>query len=163
MKLTQKYNFKNLRKIVPILGLGVAAATFSPGCSDGEEGLIKNQPPMPPAKHHAVLELKNLVSPSAYIAKIDSALARPDVDSVFILAEHTDEYKNMTIHSIVGFVGVSLVPFIEQSPRVTGRGDFNFKPGLMSKYEAGIRDSIWLTSHGWTINKHLQEQNQKQK
>ncbi len=129
-------------------------------CSDDEEGLIQNQPPMPPAKHHAVLELKNLVSPSAYIAKIDSALARPDVDSVIIMAEHMDEYKYMAIENIVRYVGVSLVSFIERSPRVTGRGDFNFKPGLMSKYEVGIRDSIWLTSHGWTINKHLREQNQ---
>ncbi len=129
-------------------------------CSDDEEGLIQNQPPMPPTKHHAILYLKTMETRFGMSAKIDSALARPDVDSVIIMAEHMDKYKYMAIEDIVRYVGVSLCSFIEQSPRVTGRGDFNFKPGLMSKYEVGIRDSIWLTSHGWTINKHLREQNQ---
>ena len=55
-------------------------------CSDDEEGLMQNQPPF--QKHHAILYLKTMKTRFGMSAQIDSALARPDVDSVIIMAEH---------------------------------------------------------------------------
>ena len=43
-----------------------------------------------------------------------------------------------------------LEPAINLSPKIWGRGDFNFRPGLASQVPA---DSLWYVQHGWTINK----------
>jgi len=173
MKLTQKYNFKHLRKIVPILGLGVAAATFSPGCSDGEEGLIKNQPPMPTTpetpstpttpeiqKHDAVLVIETRTPISKFFYELDSLLADPTVDQVYV--EPPKEFIDVAFlpENVAACRYHTLQPALERSPRVHGRGNFIFRPGLAS---AVPEDSLWYVANGWTINQHLQEQNQKQK
>lgn len=46
-----------------------------------------------------------------------------------------------------------LQPRLDISPKVWGRGNFNFTPGMADK-----ADSLWFLQHGWTINKYLQNQ-----
>lgn len=48
-----------------------------------------------------------------------------------------------------------LMPILNLSPKVRGKGDFNFKPGEASKVS---NDSLWFVQNGWTINKDLQKQ-----
>ena len=46
-----------------------------------------------------------------------------------------------------------LQPRMEISPKIRGRGDFDFKLGEASKVPA---DSLWFVQQGWTINKGYQ-------
>ena len=43
-----------------------------------------------------------------------------------------------------------LQPRIEMSPKMRGRGNFDFKLGEASKVPS---DSLWFVKNGWTINK----------
>ena len=47
-----------------------------------------------------------------------------------------------------------LQPRMELSPKLHGRGDFNFKWGEASKVP---EDSLWYVQQGWTINKAYQK------
>ncbi|MCH5335218.1 MAG: hypothetical protein J1D86_05390 [Alistipes sp.] len=47
-----------------------------------------------------------------------------------------------------------LQPALELSPKVRGKGDFNFYRGAASKVP---EDSLWYVQHGWTINKRFIE------
>ena len=47
-----------------------------------------------------------------------------------------------------------LQPRIELSPKIRGRGDFDFILGEASK---APEDSLWYVQHGWTINKNHQK------
>lgn len=42
-----------------------------------------------------------------------------------------------------------LQPCLEMSPKMRGRGDFDFKLGAASKVPT---DSLWFVKNGWTIN-----------
>ena len=42
---------------------------------------------------------------------------------------------------------------LDISPKVRGRGNFDFKPGEASKIP---EDSLWFVKNGWTINKNNQ-------
>ena len=44
---------------------------------------------------------------------------------------------------------------LEMSPKMRGRGDFDFKVGEASKVPT---DSLWFVKNGWTINKKYQNQ-----
>lgn len=44
---------------------------------------------------------------------------------------------------------ILLEPAINLSPKISGKGDFNFRTGVASQVPA---DSLWLVQHGWTIN-----------
>ena len=57
--------------------------------------------------------------------------------------------KNITI-----FRQNALQPAIEISPKIKGKGDFNFHLGEASKVPA---DSLWYVQQGWTINKKYQK------
>lgn len=46
-----------------------------------------------------------------------------------------------------------LQPRMEISPKIRGRGDFDFALGEASKVPA---DSVWFVQQGWTINKAYQ-------
>lgn len=39
------------------------------------------------------------------------------------------------------------------TPKITGRGNFNFKPGEASRVP---NDSLWIVRNGWTINHNTQ-------
>ncbi|MBO4626026.1 MAG: hypothetical protein J5679_01980 [Alphaproteobacteria bacterium] len=78
------------------------------------------------------------------------------VRAIYLVPEgHWTDFNHYTIPSFRTF----LQQQVELSPKIHGRGDFDFKLGEASKVP---QDSIWITQQGWTINKAYQNnQNQK--
>ncbi|MBO4626027.1 MAG: hypothetical protein J5679_01985 [Alphaproteobacteria bacterium] len=72
----------------------------------------------------------------------------------------TGSWSNTYASNITFMRNNFMEPRIKVSPKIHGRGDFNFKLGEASKVPD---DSIWFTKQGWTINKAYQNQNQHQK
>jgi len=64
----------------------------------------------------------------------------------------TGHWGGCAAHNITYF-RQNLQPRLNISPKIRGRGDFDFKPGEASKVPA---DSLWYVQQGWTINKNLQ-------
>ena len=62
----------------------------------------------------------------------------------------TDHWNGWTASSISFLRKAGLQPCLELSPKVCGRGNFDFKLGEASKVP---EDSLWYVEHGWTINK----------
>lgn len=56
---------------------------------------------------------------------------------------------------IIARMRPALEMLLNLSPKVHGKGDFNFFPGVMA---TSPTDSLWLVENGWTINKDLQNQ-----
>ena len=136
-------------------------------CGDDDEGLIKNQPPMPTTpetptspeiqKHDGIVVVRTGIPLSRFFFELDSTLAEPTVDQVYV--EPTKELYSSSIvpENVTAFRHLTLEPALKRSPRVHGRGNFILHPGLAS---AVPEDSLWFVANGWTINQHLQEQNQ---
>ena len=59
-------------------------------------------------------------------------------------------WDGLAAHNIVALRKGLLQPTIEISPKMRGRGDFDFKLGAASKVPD---DSLWFVQQGWTINK----------
>ena len=77
----------------------------------------------------------------------------PSVRNIYLVAE--GDWSMFTANNISGVRDKFFQPRIELSPKIRGRGDFNFKVGEASKVPS---DSLWFVQHGWTINKALQNQ-----
>lgn len=69
------------------------------------------------------------------------------IDNVFLTPSPGVEWNNYPTSYITDTRNV-LQSRLDISPKVTGRGDFNFKPGM-----ASLADSLWFVQNGWTINK----------
>lgn len=139
-------------------------------CGDDDEGLIKNQPPISTTpetpsdptipeiqKHDAILVIETTTPISKFFNELDSLLADPTVDQVYV--EPPKELIDVAFlpENVAACRYHTLQPALERSPRVHGRGNFIYRPGLAS---AVPEDSLWYVANGWTINQHLQEQNQ---
>lgn len=76
----------------------------------------------------------------------------PHVANIYIkVTENSDHrhYKTENIPDLVSFLKFRT----DMSPRVKGRGNFKFTPGVATK-----SDSLFFVKNGWTVNKHLQKQ-----
>ncbi len=139
-------------------------------CGDGDEGLIKNQPPISTTpetpsdptipeiqKHDGIVVVRTGIPLSRFFFELDSTLVEPTVDQVYV--EPTKELYSSSRRpeNVTAFRHLTLEPALKRSPRVHGRGNFILHPGLAS---AVPEDSLWFVANGWTINQHLQEQNQ---
>ena len=62
--------------------------------------------------------------------------------------DHWDNFNNT--EAISRLRTRALQPRIEMSPKMRGRGNFDFKLGEASKVPS---DSLWFVKNGWTINK----------
>ena len=69
------------------------------------------------------------------------------IDNVFLTPGPGVEWNHYPTSYITDTRNV-LQSRLDISPKVTGRGDFNFKPGM-----ASLADSLWFVQNGWTINK----------
>ena len=66
----------------------------------------------------------------------------------------TDNWRSFTARNISQARTNFFQPRIEMSPKMRGRGDFDFKLGEASKVPT---DSLWYVQQGWTINKKYQK------
>ncbi len=80
----------------------------------------------------------------------------PAVRTIYLTPAINDSYwEIMPSYEISIFRKYYMEPIINYSPKIRGKGDFDFKPGEASKVP---NDSLWFVQNGWTINKALQNQ-----
>ena len=135
-----------------IIYLGMVAATMFCGCRkhepvepepivippNGEIEIVFNQDQLKPVTTEAIQEILN---------SKDAATIR----TIYLVPEEGTWSNFSTVSLLRTRV---LEPTLKLSPKVKGKGDFNFKPGWASKVP---EDSLWYVQHGWTINKRFLE------
>lgn len=140
-----KYNIKHM---LPILGL--AGTSLITSCEKEEPIIIdvpyKNVEIFIGPNMAGWYEVDNLKD----LAFIKSQADRPDVKNVFLVPVGT--WDNMTELGIHNLRERGLTPALNVSPKVRGRGDFDFYPGAASLVP---EDSLWYVENGWTINRLL--------
>lgn len=138
MKLTKTLPYY-LKCALPILGL--AGATMFTSCEKEE--------PMPTRD----IELKFNIDEGMEISEIEQYAKDPTVRTIYLVP--TGDWQR-ALYGNINFMRKNfLQPRLDVSPKVWGRGDFNFIPGQASQIPG---DSLWYIQHGWTINKYLQNQ-----
>lgn len=136
----------NIKKAVPMLAL--AGATLLPACKK-----IENEKPYTGPKHDVELPFTlgtadNRLAPEILTQYIKD----PSVGTIYLIAE--GDWSVLYCNNIA-IMRDNFQKIMNASPKFTGRGDFNFKLGEASKVPS---DSLWITQHGWTINKKYQKQ-----
>lgn len=84
------------------------------------------------------------------ISEIERYAQDPSVRTIYLVPTGDWQFAN---YGNINFMRKNfLQPRLDISPKVWGRGDFNFTPGQASLIPG---DSLWYVQHGWTINKYL--------
>ena len=78
----------------------------------------------------------------------------PEIRNIYIIPEK-NTWSVCNASNIIAIKQNALIPILSFSPKIRGKGDFNFQPGEASKVPT---DSLWFIQNGWTINKDLQKQ-----
>jgi hypothetical protein len=78
--------------------------------------------------------------------KIKASADSASVCNVYLVP--TGQWMNFSGKNISAWVERGLKPAIGVSPKVRGKGNFEFKPGVIEQ-----SDSLWLVQQGWTVNK----------
>ena len=117
-----------------------------------ENGWTINQPTQPdPTKHDDILfvfrNASNNLDRNLLTTFIDDTITK----KIYLVP--MGHWKQYDLDSISYLYHEVLEAKMEMSPKIRGRGDFDFKPGEASK---SITDSLWFVGNGWTINKDLQ-------
>ncbi len=137
----------NIKKAVPMLAL--AGATLLPACKK-----IENEKPYTGPKHDVELPFTVTTGDERLSIEIlQQYINDPSVESIYMVAE--GDWDRALSENIAFFCDNFMRPRIKMSPKLRGRGDFNFKLGEAAKVPS---DSLWLTQQGWTINKKYQKQ-----
>ena len=76
-----------------------------------------------------------------------------DIRTIYLVPME-GKWDNFIYKAIISIRNRQLEPALKLSPKIKGKGDFNFKVGEASKVP---EDSLWYVQHGWTINKHFIE------
>lgn len=140
-----KYNLKRGLPALLIAGTGMMAS-----CSKEDE-----PEPVPPEQQHDV-ELPFTVwtgDTRLAIPVLQKYIKDPSVRNIYMVAE--GDWLSYTYYNITYMRDNFMQPRMEMSPKLRGRGDFNFPVGEASKVPS---DSLWYVQQGWTINKRLQNQ-----
>ena len=145
----------NIRKILPMIGIAGASLMMG-GCQ-------KEKPPRDIELTFTKDDVSNivLIHPkeqgtviSREVSDIIKYLdAKPDIRTIYLVPY--DDWKNVSAQDITDLRNNVLSYAIDYSPKVRGRGDFNFKLGEASKVP---EDSLWYVKHGWTINEFYNRQ-----
>jgi len=131
--------------------LGEASKTLADSLWYTQNGWTINNPnnklPLRDAEIIFTPDILTTIDPTVLIACCNDVTLR---DIYLTTRGHWNHYTAEDINDL----RQSLLQYnIEYSPKMHGRGDFDFKPGEASK---NIYDSLWYVQQGWTINKDLQ-------
>lgn len=137
MQFKQVVPYK-LKRLIPMLGIA-GASLFLGGCE-------KNEPQRDVELFFANDDIFEIFEDPSIIQEIAD---QPDVRTVYLIP--TGGWDNFWASNISRFTKTTLRPAIDISPKVRGKGDFDFYPGQASKVP---EDSLWITQQGWTINKY---------
>lgn len=152
MKYKKKFNY-NLKTLVPAILLATAT-TFS-GCNKDKQK-EKNEEtfgyitPKDTVVLYFRTNLQALVSTENGTIDISDLLkyyiSRPETNMIY--AEPVEWWGGISTNMIHKIRTKYLEPVINASPKIRGRGDFDFVPGRTTE-----EDSLWFIQNGWTINK----------
>ena len=146
----------NIRKILPMIGIAGASLMMG-GCQKEEQ----------PTRDVELTFSKSEVSNVVLIHPDDAPLhisrevsdiikyldAQPNIRTIYLIPK--DNWSGYQSSGVSGVRNNFLSYAIDYSPKVRGRGDFNFKLGEASKVP---EDSLWYVKHGWTINEYYNRQ-----
>ncbi len=153
MKFNKSIPYK-IKRILPILGLAGLSTISSCSKEDDlinldlqEEITIK----FSDDEFRTVLildEKQRTVGPNEAIMYY---VAQPEIKTIYI--EPIGNWYGYRWNFIPNIRKTILEPLINYSPKIRGKGNFNFFPGDASRCP---EDSLWITQQGWTINQQLQ-------
>ena len=149
MKLNKVLPYK-LARVLPILG--IAGASLFAGCSKEDEPTRDVEVTFTQDDGWDIIQ-QNPDGTRQVSQLIKDYAARPDIRTIYLVP--LDNWKNLGSNAITGLRKNALEYAINYSPKVRGRGDFNFWPGAASLVP---EDSLWYVQNGWTINRHFQKQ-----
>lgn len=132
----------NLKRLVPILGL--AGATLFTACDKDDE----------PTRD---IELtfyeysgSNDYSQIDDMDQLKKYAKDPHIANIYMTVLDKNNYNHCYTVNL-NAMRQYMERRINISPKIHGRGNFNFPVGVCDK-----ADSLWFTQQGWTINKQLQ-------
>lgn len=145
MKVLSKVTTCSIKCAVPILGIAVAA--FFGGC--------KKDDPEPAPTKDIEIEFDQYSTSKIMPKNIQATLDSLDLKSIhYIYLVPVGTWYNLHETALVELRKNGLEPSMALSPKIKGKGDFNFYPGDASRHP---QDSLWYVENGWTINKHFME------
>ena len=149
MKLNKVLPYK-LARVLPILG--IAGASLFAGCNKEDEPTRDVEVTFVAGGPSGIIQ-KNPDGTRQVSQLIKDYVARPDIRTIYIVP-----VGGWIIYDCNGITGIrknTLEYAINYSPKVRGRGDFDFPLGEASKVPV---DSLWYVHNGWTINRYYQKQ-----
>ena len=87
------------------------------------------------------------------LQKILNSKEAADIRTIYLVPME-GKWNNLGDAHIINMREKRLEPPLKLSPKIKGKGDFNFKVGEASEVP---EDSLWYVQHGWTINKRFIE------
>ena len=139
MKFTKVIPYK-IKRIIPMAM--IAGLPFvSTGC-----GKVEME------KHDVVIEFdQEYVEKILTFETLQNYANDETVKTIYLVP--TKHWNGNMAHNITYFRNNFLEPRLNISPKIRGRGDFDFALGEASKVPT---DSLWYVQQGWTINKKYQ-------
>ena len=145
----------NIRKILPMIGIAGASLMMG-GCQ-------KEQPTRDVELRFSPDDFSNIIyihpdetdfTLSREVSDIIKYLdAQPDIRTIYLVP--SGDWRGYQSQGVTAIRNNTLSYAIDYSPKVRGRGDFNFKLGAASKVP---EDSLWYVKNGWTINEFYNRQ-----
>ena len=146
----------NIRKILPMIGIAGASLMMG-GCQKEE------QPTYDVELTFSRTDVSNVVlihpdeEPLQLSREVSDIIkyldAQPNIRTIYLVPK--DDWGVVPAYGVTAIRNNTLSYAIDYSPKVRGRGDFNFKLGAASKVP---EDSLWYVKHGWTINEYYNRQ-----
>lgn len=147
----------NIRKILPMIGIAGASLMMG-GCQ-------KEKPTYDVELRFSRSDASNVVlihpdeEPMHLSREVSDIIkyldAQPNIRTIYLIPK--DNWSGCQSPCILAVRNNVLSYAIDYSPKVRGRGDFNFQLGEASEVP---EDSLWFVKHGWTINEYY---NRKQR
>ncbi len=153
MKFNKSIPYK-IKRILPILGLAGLSTISS--CSK-EDDLINLDLQeeititFSDVEYRTIMTTDEINKPIGPNEAIIYYVSRPEVKTIYI--KPTGDWTGYRWNVIPDIRKNLLEPIINYSPKIRGKGNFNFVPGDASRCP---EDSLWITQQGWTINQQIQ-------
>ena len=146
----------NIRKILPMIGIAGASLMMG-GCQKEEQPTHDVELTFSNTDGSNIILIHPDETPLTLSREVSDIIkyldAQPDIRTIYLVPK--DNWSTREAIHISSLRDNVLSYPIDYSPKVRGRGDFNFKLGEASKVP---EDSLWYVKHGWTINEYYNRQ-----
>ena len=145
----------NIRKILPMIG--IAGASLMMGGCQKEQPTRDIELTFASNKYSNIILIHPDETPLRLSREVSDIIkyldAQPDIRTIYLVPNY--DWRGVQSQGVTAIRNNVLSYAIDYSPKVRGRGDFNFKLGEASKVP---EDSLWYVKHGWTINEAYNRQ-----